>query len=239
MKNQFTQNHVNHTIQILNLIKIVYINIYFKFQNNANKSWNTKIDTTLFLNSITIYIINQKSFISIKHFVKIMKIFANTIAIFALNDKKSNYFFIFFVVLLIDFFIHEHMYQQTIYIDCKNAIFFFSWTFVTINFHIELKSKYFNQNELTFSQNFDTNSYFVFCFLDNNDSTILFILYYDSNIFVLTNSVVQIDQLRLTHRHLCIFYVSTRMSFTKSRDFQNNKQSSSIHFSIIYIISTV
>ena len=44
MKNQFTQNNVNHMIQFSNRIKIVYVNIYFKFQNNANKLWNAKID---------------------------------------------------------------------------------------------------------------------------------------------------------------------------------------------------
>ena len=44
MKNQFTQNNVNHMIQFSNLIKIVYVNIYLKSQNNANKLWNAKID---------------------------------------------------------------------------------------------------------------------------------------------------------------------------------------------------
>ena len=44
MKSQFTQNNVNHMIQFSNLIKIAYVNIYLKFQNNANKLWNAKID---------------------------------------------------------------------------------------------------------------------------------------------------------------------------------------------------
>ena len=37
MKNQFTQNNVNYIIQFSNLIKIVYVEIYFKSNNNANK----------------------------------------------------------------------------------------------------------------------------------------------------------------------------------------------------------
>ena len=45
MKNQFTQNNVNHMTHFSNLIKIVYVNIYFKSQNNANQLWNAKIDT--------------------------------------------------------------------------------------------------------------------------------------------------------------------------------------------------
>ena len=44
MKNQFTQNNVNHMIQFSNLIKIAYVDIYFKLNNNANKFWNAKID---------------------------------------------------------------------------------------------------------------------------------------------------------------------------------------------------
>ena len=44
MKNQFTQNNVNHMTQFSNLIKIAYVNTYLKFQSNANKLWNAEID---------------------------------------------------------------------------------------------------------------------------------------------------------------------------------------------------
>ena len=53
MKNQFTQNNVNYIIQFSNLIKIVYVNIYFKFQNNAHKLWNAKIN--IYSNKIYIW----------------------------------------------------------------------------------------------------------------------------------------------------------------------------------------
>ena len=45
-------------------------------------------------------------------------------------------------------------------------------TSVTINLHIELKSKYLDKNELA---SWQSNRYFAFCFLDNNNSIILFI----------------------------------------------------------------
>ena len=44
MKNQFTQNNVNHMIQFSNQIKIVYVETYLKSDSNANKLWNAEID---------------------------------------------------------------------------------------------------------------------------------------------------------------------------------------------------
>ena len=44
MKNQFTQNNVNHMIQFPNLIKIAYADTYLKSNSNANKFWDAKID---------------------------------------------------------------------------------------------------------------------------------------------------------------------------------------------------
>ena len=70
---------------------------------------------TIFSNRTMICIVIYESFISIKHLVEIMKIFASTIAstiaIATSNDWKLNCFFISFVVLLIDFLSHERMYQ--------------------------------------------------------------------------------------------------------------------------------
>ena len=45
MKSQFTQNNVNYMIQFLNLVKITYVDIYLKSNNNANKLWDAKIDS--------------------------------------------------------------------------------------------------------------------------------------------------------------------------------------------------
>ena len=44
MKNQFTQNNVNHMTQFSNLIKIAYVSTYLKSQSNANKLWDAEID---------------------------------------------------------------------------------------------------------------------------------------------------------------------------------------------------
>ena len=44
MKNQFTQNNVNHMTQFSNQIKIVYVETYLKSNNNANKLWDAEID---------------------------------------------------------------------------------------------------------------------------------------------------------------------------------------------------
>ena len=66
----------------------------------------------------------------------------------------------------------------------KNQIMKMKTIFVTINLHVKLKSKYFDNNELTFWQ-FD--SYFSFRFLDNNNSiflsiTLLFNTFYRNKI---------------------------------------------------------
>ena len=66
----------------------------------------------------------------------------------------------------------------------KNQIMKMKTIFVTINLHVKLKSKYFDNNELTFWQ-FD--SYFSFCFLNNNNSiflsiTLLFNTFYRNKI---------------------------------------------------------
>ena len=132
---------------------------------------------SIFSNSTMICIVIYELFISIMYFVEIMKIYeniiANTIAISTIIDEKLSHFFTFFAVLLIDFFIHERMYQQTTCIDCENEIFFL---FVNICY-----DKFAHRTEIKISWQKRINiltvwSIFAFCFLNNNN-WIIFIIH--------------------------------------------------------------
>ena len=84
------------------------------------------------------------------------------------KNKSFSYFFLCIINRFFEkrFACFRHATQR------KRCNFFSLMTFVTINLHIKLKSKYLDKNELT-SWRFIL--YFAFCFLNNNNSIILFI----------------------------------------------------------------
>ena len=121
-------------------------------------------------------------FISVKNFATIRKIFENAIAFMISLERiieKWNFIFLLFVYIIIRFF-RWWIIHLTYMTQRKRCDFFRSMTFVTINFHITLKSKYLDKNELTFWQ---SDSYFAFCFLDSQNSIILFFTLYILQLF--------------------------------------------------------
>ena len=84
--------------------------------------------------------------------------------------RKNRSFFYLFSCITIRFFeeriaCFRHVTQR------ERCGFFSLMASVTINLHIKLKSEYFDKNELA---SWQSDSYFAFCFLDSNNSIILF-----------------------------------------------------------------
>ena len=89
-------------------------------------------------------------------------------------DEDTDHFFASLFVLLINFSWMNHMFSSR---DTTRALWFFlvRWHLLRLNLHIELKSEYFDKNELA---SWQSDSYLALCLLDSNNSIILSFIYY-------------------------------------------------------------